>query len=236
MLTGRRCSGANTDSIITTGADPAFALLHCLWTQRQSPNPSAMLSSLVFALAFRATAAADIELRYVVRLRHYVRIRSSHSALAYECIAMFEELLQQSDIRGKALYEALLTLFRDSVPSSLYRIPRAMALFLAEASISFQDPAGPMYSPINKYLWRSPTLNLQDVPLLSMWMSMDRSMVQRTATHWIESALLTFTRNRRVRLPIRVEEAIAFLAACADNDLTKVDVSHRAQYLIKEFQ
>lgn len=128
-----------------------------------------------------------------------------------------------------------MTLVKDSIPSSLYRMPRAMALFLAEASISLTDPAGPMYSPINKYLWRSPTLNLQDVPLLSMWMSMDKSLTNRTATHWIESALLTFTRNRRVRLPIRIEEAIAFLSGFADNDMTKVDVSHRAQYLIKNY-
>ena len=159
-----------------------------------------------------------------------------HSALAYECIAMFQESLQQSDIRGKALYQALLSLVKDSVPSSLYRMPRTMALFLAEASISLMDPAGPMYSPINKYLWRSPTLNLQDVPLLSMWMSMDKGLTTTTGTHWIESVLLTYTRNRRVRLPIRIEEAIAFLAGCADNDLSKLDISHKAQHLIKDYQ
>lgn len=65
---------------------------------------------------------------------------------------------------------------------------------------------------------------------------MDKGLTTTTGTHWIESVLLTYTRNRRVRLPIRIEEAIAFLAGCADNDLSKLDISHKAQHLIKDYQ
>ncbi len=159
-----------------------------------------------------------------------------HSALAYFILASFTSLLTHaSDVRGRTLYAALLHLVHDSVPSPLFRCPRTMALFLAEAFVALADPAGPMYAPINKYLWRAPLLHMQDVPLLGQWMAMDKDLTSHVAWNWILSALTMYLQRRHyIRLPPRIEDALAFLHACSDNQFTSIELlGQRASLFLK---
>lgn len=148
---------------------------------------------------------------------------------------MYRSLISDAtDMRGHTLYVALLLLVQNSVPSPLYRCPRTMALFLAEAFITLSDPAGPLYAPINKYLWRAPVLHMQDVPLIGQWMDADKDFTSHSAWNWIQAALTVYLQRRHIRITPRIEDALAFLHACANNQLTSNDLlDKRASLFIK---
>ena len=86
------------------------------------------------------------------------------------CVRKQQEELQEdiSSFREAPQLLALLAVLRNSVESPFQKLPRASAVFLAEASVAALNPAAPVYSHLNRFILKRASLQLHGVPMLGM--------------------------------------------------------------------
>ena len=81
--------------------------------------------------------------------------------LAYEAVGIFTERLPREDFREQPQLESLLQTLRRTLVVPFQELPPVAALFLAEAALQLQHPAGPMYALLNKLLLKRPAFDFQ---------------------------------------------------------------------------
>ncbi|XP_047968873.1 uncharacterized protein LOC125212686 [Salvia hispanica] len=131
--------------------DPVFILrfsIHCLVMGYIEPIEFASLGLL--AVTFASISSPDDDMR----------------KLGYESLVKFKSALEKCQKKKEVVrLRLLLTYLQNGIEEPWQRIPSAIAVFAAEASVVLLDPSNNNYSTISKHLSNSPSMNMKVIPL-----------------------------------------------------------------------
>ncbi|KAL1553203.1 diphosphoinositol-polyphosphate diphosphatase [Salvia divinorum] len=131
--------------------DPVFILrfsIHCLVMSYIEPIEFASLGLL--AVTFASISSPDDDMR----------------KLGYESLVKFKSALEKCQKKKEVVrLRLLLTYLQNGIEEPWQRIPSAIAVFAAEASVILLDPSNNNYSTISKHLSNSPSMNMKVIPL-----------------------------------------------------------------------
>ncbi|XP_042000760.1 uncharacterized protein LOC121750309 isoform X2 [Salvia splendens] len=135
--------------------DPVFILrfsIHCLVMSYIEPIEFASLGLL--AVTFVSISSPDDDMR----------------KLGYESLVKFKSALEKCQKKKEVVrLRLLLTYLQNGIEEPWQRIPSAIAVFAAEASVILLDPSNNNYSTISKHLGNSPSMNMKVIPLFKIF-------------------------------------------------------------------
>ncbi|XP_024533954.1 uncharacterized protein LOC9637781 [Selaginella moellendorffii] len=182
-----------------------FPMKRDMWTpetvqvfddSRQEENAEVYDPAFILPFAMHALSVGCIDAEEFVRSGFlaiaFASMSSSLEAMrkyGYELLVAFSTHLEVQSFKGKSQINTLLVFMKNAISQPWQRIPSVISLFAAEASCILLHPESPNYVVVNRFILRSPSIDLQAIPLFQT-MFTSGSTNSRGERNWIVKLLI----------------------------------------------